>query len=124
MTLEFFLMSFSGWPSRSSHPSLHDLAICMSLDKCGGNEESPPRSYPRTEWGNPREACCRWQRSKTSFLNYLELCLSCLLIQSLLVAMNMKSGWKWPAPLTGCFLALEMLGTVDKWILELEMVTH
>ena len=26
--------------------------------------------------------------------------------------------------LTRCFLALETLGTVDKWILELEMVTH
>ena len=66
-----------------------------------------------------------WQRSKTSFLNYLELCpLTCLLIQSLLVAVNVRSGWKGPAPLTGCFLALEMLGTLDKWILELEMVTH
>ena len=42
VTLEFFLVSSSGWPSRSSHPSLHDLVICMRLDKCGGNEESPP----------------------------------------------------------------------------------
>ena len=95
MTLGSFLVSFSGWPSRSSHPSLHDLAVCMNLDKCGRDEELPPRRVILGPNGEIPGKHVAHGKPPRHFLNYLELCpLTCPLIKSLLMAMNMRSGWK------------------------------